>query len=427
MILFQGLKNSPRELKVDKNNLEPEDYLVKAASELLATKLHQEQITMMRSFLEPAQHFSLIYEPILNQFSEFVQNLPETKLGFFGRESEFLTQGLERATRTLSLILGTFFEGESDFSVLTAREALWLYAAFTASLLLDIGKIAVKYSIWAYQKNPKNLKKWNPYTGTLRTQGAQYYRFDYVKQNLDHLRQQVTPLLARQLLDAAYGDTHEGLGFNWIASDPVILEAWLAMLMGEQNRIPMTSFMAVIPKANIELLDHHKNRQKAMAVHPAGEQFLVWLRQQLQEGKISINQKDSSIYVTEKEVLLSKSLFEAFAQKHPKHNHVGIVEKQFIDVAQLYQISISDLDQRYRAHGGISGLGDIGKRYRAIGGLASVQENTKNNLASNARFLKGGIGLLALITPPLLHKELSISLLKNNEVILNPLSPTQKF
>lgn len=406
MALFEGLKRHLQNSNLKKNHLSSDVYPIKSAAELLGDKENQGFVKAMELLVKPSHYFDDFYFPTLKKFAEFVQNLPENQQGFFNQKTEFLTQGLERAARALALCLGNFFPDEPNIS---KHDALLIYATFTAALFLDIGKIAVKYTVMLYSEQCYPLKNWDVYSGAMLDQGS-YYRFDYVKENFDNLNHFVTPILARQLLDSVT-KSPEKKGFNWIASDAEVFELWFALLSGQEERIPMTSFMAVIPRAKIEILDNNRKEAKMSAIDPAGEAFLQWLRKEIHEGRIPINGKNEELCITEKEVILSSLLFHEFAQLNSGYKHPEIIERQFIDIAKLYQIPISEIDQRYRAQGGISGISDSGKRYRAVGGVASVRDNER---ITSHHFIKGGIGLFSLITAHALSKESPLSSSRNH-------------
>lgn len=391
MVLFQGLKRHLQNFNSNKNSQSFGIYPIKRAADLLRTKENKAFISTIKS-LTGSRSFDELYFPAIEKYAEFVQNIPENQRDFFGQQTEFLTHGLERVSRVLSLCLAYFFPEKSDFYNISEHDALWIYATFTAALFLDIGKIAVKYTVMLYHEKAHPLKKWDPYRSSMLDQGN-YYKFNYIKENFNDLRQFITPILARQILDSNTKFA-EKQGFNWIASDPEVLEAWFALLAGEEERIPMTSFMSVIPRAEIEIKERYKKQAKMQVVDPAGEAFLQWLRKEIKEGRITLNGEGDKICVRKKEVILSTALFQLFADSNSIYKHPEIIERQFIDIVKLYLISISELDKRYRAHGGLSGKYNLIERYRAAGGIGSaVQANEKIPY----RFLKGGIGLLSLL------------------------------
>ncbi|OIZ94432.1 hypothetical protein A1D18_06240 [Candidatus Rickettsiella isopodorum] len=393
MVMFQGLRpgfkkiNKPKKAQADLN-------VIKTADDLLNTENNLVLIETIKLLVKPPNRFNYLYLPIIRKFAEFVQAIPLMQYGFFNQEINFLERGLERSARTLSLCLKYFFPEESDFINISNSDALWIYATFTAALFLDIGKLTVKYSIMVYHKKSYPLKKWNPFSGSILDLGH-YYKIDYVKENYDNLEYSTTPMLARQILDSVSNLSLETEGFNWIASDLRVLEIWFYLLSGKEDRIPMTSFMSMVPRAEIELIENSRLIAQIAATDPSGEAFLQWLRKELADGKILINEKTAKISISDGKIFISTALFQEFANINPNYKHPEVIEKQFIDVAKLYQIPISELDQRYRAFGGLSGLDDLSKRYRTVGGISTTQENQKNSFQ---RVLQGDIRLISLIT-----------------------------
>jgi len=403
VVLFHSQKN----IDAKKGSQAPVIYPIKSATDLLSTKDNHGFLQSIKRLIKSSQQFDSVYLPVIEKFAEFVQNIPENQREFFGQQAEFLTLGLELAARTLDLCRAYFFSEEADFSKISNQnDRRKIYAIFTAALFSSIGKIAVKYNVAVFNEKANHFKKWNPYVGAMLNQGS-HYKFDYIKENFDDLRRYVTPTIARQVLDSVTEHSEEMSGFNWIASDLKVLADWFAFLAGEEGRIPMTSFMSVIPRAKIEMVENYRKGTRISLVDSEGDAFLQWLRKEIENERIVIN-KGSELRVTEKEIFLSDALFQQFISANPHCGHPAIVEKQFIDVLKVYSISISELDQRYRSQGGLSGISDLGQRYRSIGGLSSIQENEKAPPVHRHRYLKGDIGLLALIISGPLHKLLSL-------------------
>lgn len=391
--MFQGRKSSYKKTSKGKK-AQADLLLIQTADDLLNTENNLVLIEMVKSLIKPSNRFDNFYLPVIKKYAEFVQNIPLKQCGISNQKISFLERGLERSTRTLTLCLKYFFPEDINFSNISDKDELWLYTAFTAALFLDIGKLFVKYSIMIYHEEEYPLKIWEPYKGSLLGQGY-YYGIDYIKENFGNLENSTTPILARQILDSASNIILQTEGFNWIASDLRVLEAWIDLLSGEEDRIPMTSFMSMIPRAEIDIIENSRINAQIAETDPSGEAFLQWLRKELADGKILINEKDAKISISDGKIFISTTLFQEFANVNPNYKHPEVIEKQFIDVAKLYQISISELDQRYRAFGGLSGLGDLNKRYRAIGGISTTQENQKN---LPQRVLQGDIRLISLIT-----------------------------
>lgn len=393
MVLFKGLRPSFKKTnKTEKTQVNL--HRIKTADALLNTENNSASLEIIKSLIKPSNHFNYLYLPLIKKFAEFVQDIHLIQHGFFNQEINFLERGLERSSRTLALCLEYFFPQEKNFVNISNNNALWIYATFTAALFLDVGKFAIKYSIMLHHKKTYPLRKWNPFTASMLNQGY-YYKIDYIKENYDNLEHSTTPILARQILDSANNISSETEGFNWIASDLNVLEIWFYLLSGKEDRIPMTSFMSMVPRAEIDIIKNSQINAQIAVTDPSGEAFLQWLRKELAEGKILINEKDAKITISDSKILISTALFQDFANVNPNYKHPEVMEKQFIDIAKLYQISISELDQRYRAFGGLSGLSDLSKRYRTVGGISTTQENQKSSLE---RVLQGDIRLISLIT-----------------------------
>ena len=339
----------------------------------------------------------IITYQLSKKFAEFVQDIPLKRTKAFKQEISFLERGLQRSTRTLSLCLKYFFPDKTDFESIADSDALWIYAAFTAALFLDIGKLIAKYTLLLYDKNHQLIDEWNFFSVSMLNRGY-YYKINYIKENKDNLKYSSTPILAGKILDSVTDTFLKEDCLNWIASDKKVLESWIDILSGKKDRIPMTSFMSMIPYAEIDIIEKYRIDAQISVDNPNGELFLQWLRKEIENGKILIGEKDAKIIISDGKILISTVLFKEFAALYQNCESPEIVKNQFINIIlQLYQIPISELDQRYRAFGGLSGLNDSSKRYRAVGGISTTQENLKN---PPQLFLQGDSSLIFLIKKP---------------------------
>jgi hypothetical protein len=358
----------------------PQVTAVHSAENLLSAEKRLECLNNIKSLLNlPPKLFDKLYGKVVAAFAEFVQALPQTQHGAFSNVGGFLDHGLERAARALSLCLAYFHPEEKSFHDVSPQEALWIYAVFTAALFLDLGKLAVKYHITLCDKNGTPTKQWSPYSGVMKGQGD-YYKYDFVKENRDNLGKLVTALLARQILLQATEDDEDGGtgagGFEWIASNPDVLEAWLSMLNTEGR--PMGSFMTVIPLADAQVIEAFFGIQKpgrdpgskpfagtmfdsALGTTPsgsedgsslspsmdAGEAFMRWLRAGLASSAIGVNELGSQVQIVREGVLMSSEIFKAFASANHQYKNADSVEQQFNKLMELYVEPIGKLQQRY--------------------------------------------------------------------------------
>lgn len=371
----------------------PDLTSVQSGESLLASPKRQQHLKTIKSLLNlPPKLYDSLYYGVIENFAEFTQSLPETQYGMFANEGGFLDHGLERAARALSLCLNYFFPEEKSFQSASSQQALWIYAVFTAGLLLDVGKIAVKYQVEICNRDGSTIKEWLPYSGAMNKTGR-YYRFNYTKENRDNLKRLVTSLLARQILEATRDELEETgtNGFAWIASNPDVLETWLHLLQGER-RLPMASYLAVIPLADAQIIDSF------LAIKPTnpsivptqpftnspfdtpqtpniqgqgmpfdakaipgkmdiGREFLLWLRENTNHGNLSINQltSNSDMHVVEEGVLLNPDLFKRFTedQAYAKNITPDSVETQFRRILEIYFDSPATLLHRYNTIKGV--------------------------------------------------------------------------
>jgi hypothetical protein len=284
---------------------------------------------------------------------------------------------------TMQMCRTYLLTGDETLDKLSAYELLWVYAVFSASLLLDVGTIATKQCVTLYNSEGEFIKPWSPYSGSMIGQGAGY-QFEFTQENLDHLRTLVAPLLARQIMpEGEVFDDSDGegttsnlpTGFLSIASEPKILEAWLAMFTGDIRGTGTLLSIIHIVKAQMEAgffiegktTNYHitpntlafleKLKQKrfsrdpqsikkevgkplaqseiqpsvkassfeavpvktAFATTPQANaigQFFKWIERGIESGKLTYNQADSHIHITsEKEVIILPNLVEMFAKE----------------------------------------------------------------------------------------------------------------
>lgn len=264
--MFRGMQQVLNKLRKKSDDTiieEPGITTVHPASVLLATERRQQILQELKSIINLSDSdFNKVFMTVINNFAEFVQELPETQTSYFAHQGGILDLSLERTLMTMHMCRTYLLTGDETLNTLSAYEMLWVYAVFTASLLLDVGTIATKQSISLFNAEGLFIKIWSPYSGSMIGQG-EGYRFEFLQENLDHLRNLVAPILARQIMpegdifDDSDGDdgssgSHLPTGFLSIASEPKILEAWLAMLSGDMRASGTLLSIISIIKAQME-------------------------------------------------------------------------------------------------------------------------------------------------------------------------------
>ncbi len=246
--MFKGMQNIFGKMKKDKLEkvlAESPVTPVLNADDLLASESRQRTIKEIRDLMSlPEEEFDRWFLMVIRQFAEFVQNLPETARSFYASVGGLLDHALERTSLALFLCRTYLLPQSASMATLDEPEMLWVYAVFTASLYLDIGKVATHHTITLTDAEGNEVKAWLPFTGNMISQST-HYVYGFNAQDHEHMRHLITPLLARQLIPDE--------GFYWIASNPDVLQAWLAMLADEQRQ--MGSLMTVIPLADAQILE----------------------------------------------------------------------------------------------------------------------------------------------------------------------------
>lgn len=315
-------------------------------------------------------NYKLYYEPVLRNFAEFVQNLPEARQGFYSHIGGFLHHGLERTVRAMELCQSYLKSGIiSEAS--EEQRALWNYAVFTAALLFDVGKVFTKLVV-TLRQHTKKLKLWNPFEGSMLNLSS-HYSYDFPVENRDDLRKKITALLAEKLMTEA--------GFGWLSTDRDILSEWFALF--EEDYLQVSAWLCLIPRADAELLDKYFNHyekelaekaksdklavfkdpslalksteisktppaktsglfspqgseggfaakaEKLSMSTVAGEAFLQWLKKGLASEKLSVNLPNSGVHVTVKGALLLEKVFQDFAKENPVYGNWRDVKQQF--------------------------------------------------------------------------------------------------
>lgn len=204
-------------------------YAIVNAGKLLEKKKYQgllEQCVYLLDFSEEQK--DVYFTPVINEFVEFVQNLPETNNSYFSDLGGFIAHALMRATAALSMCRA-YFQAEKPESntSLTATESLWMYVLFTAGIFCGVGRVFSDLVIELYDEHGKHTDRWNPFDGSMLKAKASFYDYDFEEsKHIDLFSRRLSVVMAKQLMPSA--------GFTWLSSDKEALSLWLALL--EENQ-----------------------------------------------------------------------------------------------------------------------------------------------------------------------------------------------
>ncbi len=305
------------------------------ADQLLSNLRSQPWLKQIKGYVDlPDPHFEALYVSLIERFSEFVQILPATTEGKLGN---LLSESLARA------ILATKTAYESDPDKFK-QEPRYAYAIFSASLLLNIGAIT-NSKVTLSDKDGRFLADWLPYHGSLVGKG-QYYKIHRYLEVPAYLHRHVTTILARQLMPE--------LGFSWLAEDARLFHMWLALLNGDRASASVLDFILAFTMEEIEELLKSLESSEELDLLPVEEEiillqapeieeaenFLQWLKEEIENGNIVPNGSDERLIVLSEGVFVSMELFRQFCSSFSSQ-YFTVVVKAFNHLG-LTQLSGSD-------------------------------------------------------------------------------------
>lgn len=275
---------------------------------------------------------------LFHHLTNYYQKLP-APTPYFSHRGGLMDHAIHRAEAGLDLFRQILILDKNKTP--SEQQQRWLYTFFSAALLQGIGKLYTDYRIEVYDYNTQFATIWQPLKENLTTAGA-YYDYEFLKGDDLSLQNHITPLLARQLMPKS--------GFSWIASDPETLQVWLALLLEDKETAgPLAAILdranAVAIQAEIHayLLKHQdfdsRKRLGAFADGSAeallqreqwmGAEFIAWLMQSLESGKILINQSPVLMEILPTGIVMSPQLFDMFAQEHLKFKNKNAIRNAF--------------------------------------------------------------------------------------------------
>lgn len=201
------------------------------SEQLLKNQKYEGLLAQCEQLMEFTPEQSETYiTPLVQQFVEFVQNLPETRNSYYAKPGGFISHALVRTASALSMCRAYFSANAQDKTTtrLSSQEMLWMYALFSAGIFNGIGKIFSDFSIDLYDESNKLIDRWNPFEGTMQEYKAHMYDYDFEEaRHIDLFSRRLSVLLAKQLMPLA--------GFAWLSSDKEVLSFWLALLEDNQR------------------------------------------------------------------------------------------------------------------------------------------------------------------------------------------------
>lgn len=313
-----------------------------AAGQFLSDDRRQVLLKKMRDLthLESARYESLCLTLIENLVS-YCQSLPETANSYYSQPGGLVDHALNRTEAALSLFQ-EFMVPEQSGS-LSEDQKLWQYTLYSAAILQGLGKLFVDYRINLFDANGQSLKEWNPLLESMGSIGH-HYAYEFQKEPEIEFRRRINLLIAKALMPAS--------GFSWIASNGPVLAVWLALL-NEDERSAGT-LGAILIRADAIAIQRYFTEFMVRVGHNggrygragtfsggtpetllekeqnAGLEFIQWLIQALDAGRIMINK--APLFMVPGGMLMCQEMFQLFVREHPEYKNWQAVQNGFLSL-----------------------------------------------------------------------------------------------
>lgn len=237
----------------------PGEFKLQNHHELLKKKNNQHYLRTLPNLVNaPQSIYGAIYLPCIQHFAHYCQTLPAFHVNPYNFPGGFLELGVARGHTALSI-----YRKEKPITgikpeAMSAKSALWTYAIFTAGLFYGVGYLASHFWVTQCDKKGGNGKAWHPFQGPMEKNQGEYFRYCYETDKRDHLRNRVSPLLARQMMPS--------IGFDWLSKDKDIFEYWLSILESDEDAARLMA-KYILP-AEWQLMEAMRHQQSAS--HKAG-------------------------------------------------------------------------------------------------------------------------------------------------------------
>jgi hypothetical protein len=348
-----------REDPIDSHRL----YPVLNAEQLLNIKGRMNVVHQIRTQSgAPTEHFNALYKQLIDNFAEFVQNLPSVRNHHLMR----VDRQLHFSSLVLALREPYIVAGELLNRVTSHEKALWNYAAFSSILLSRLGELCTQYEVPLCDEKGNYEQHWEPLLGSMNGQGT-HYKIRGIGVETSRMNKNLNAIVAHSLMPLD--------GFLWIASNPDVLEQWLLGLNADHDEEGrggglVDTLYAVTEKWLIEQqkmidaqeqLDYEKFIEELLEelilqhsqgevpylqdehIH-AGEEFEKWLKDGIKSDKLSINKHDSAVLVTSQGViLLFPEIFERFRRDNARYAKMS-ADNIFKQYAKLGTVATGNIE-----------------------------------------------------------------------------------
>ncbi len=331
-------------------------FTVRTADQLLMNPDRATYLKKINEYVKmPSEHFQVLYGKLVDNFVEFVQILP---VRYQEHLSGILQDSLRHGITALQLLTETSPK---------KPQPIYMYAVFSMAMLADVVKVMATQKVMISDAAGVYIDEWCPFTGSMVEQGAQYYKIREYGGYRQAFLNSANPLLAQTVMP--------DLGLRWLASSPRIFDMWIAVLTGHEDWAGELGFLLKLlkkqedEKTKLELwLENVPMDFEVPEDVAIGEKFLEWLKDALENGKITVNEKDSFVHVLEDGLFIqTPEVYDAFNHTYSSYRDFIVLQKQF---NYLGITKLSGYDFRFEQY--FAQRGDTATR---LGFLAKQQQN----------------------------------------------------
>lgn len=331
---------------------------------------------------------ALLIENLVN----YCQNLPETTNSYYSQPGGVVDYALNRTEAALSLFHDFMIQEQPN--LFSEEQKLWQYALYSAAMLQGIGKLYIDYTVNVFDATGQWLTQWNPMLESLSHRGTQY-DYELQKESEVTFRCRLNILLAKALMPVS--------GFSWIASNPEVLAAWLALL-NEDYRSAGTLGALLIradaiaiqryfsefmvrnaatrgrsrhPSTFSDVPDSLINKEQALGI-----EFIQWLTKSLDEGRLMINK--APLLMVPGGLLMCQEMYHLFMRDNPQYKNWQAIQLGFLSLGLHGQgadgLAVSRFEQAHteQMHSGVV----FSKYAMALPASVAVNHLTTGNVES---------------------------------------------
>lgn len=340
-------------------------YKIIDAAELLKENAFDSIIKNIKSHLNiPLNDFNNIYQKTINNYVEFVQSLPNSKHTNFNFEKGQILLGLLRTDITLdesdNYSCPVDPKIKSTPLLIEKRYAIWQYAIFSGTLLIDLGRVISNYLIQTCKQDCSDKVLWLPVDGSMKNKNNDntHYIYKTIEPNYESQKKKLNIIFARQIIPDYI--------FSWMYTEQDIFFEWLNLLedeaqgSGTLHKLVVVSIKKLIneymgvklPDHILQLTPHHiRNKEKyhkdsfwkgvnfslkgdkyetqKLKEYPNANEFLQWLKTGIKNKILTVNQPDSYVHTSaEGMFLVNPDIFLEFSKQSSKYSNWKTVYKQ---------------------------------------------------------------------------------------------------